>query len=187
MTRIVRAGDVIGMPVVTLDEATIVGEVRDVLFDPGEARVAGFTLRGRGLLSPPLLGLLPGADVRALGQDAVMIESESAVIRDKQRIREHVPKKREAPGSEVVTDDGEPVGTVSDIVLEIGDDGMTVVGYCIERDDGRELIVPTLEAPREWSDVIVVPPGIEERAAEGLVGFSLLLERSREMRSGAGL
>lgn len=175
------------MPVVTLDSATIVGELRDVLFDPVEARVAGFTLRGRGLLSSPMLGLLPAGDVRAFGQDAVMIERDDAVIRDKGLIREQVGEKHEAPGSEVVTDDGEPVGTVTDIVLEIGEGSLVVVGYCIERDDGREVIVPAPAGPREWTDVIVVPAGIERQAVEGLVGFSVLLERSREAASGAGL
>ncbi len=64
MTRLVRATELMGLPVVTLDTAAAVGEVRDVLFDPAAfASCGAFTVRGRGLLSPPLLGLLPTGSV----------------------------------------------------------------------------------------------------------------------------
>ena len=83
MTRLVRATEVIGLPVVTLDTAAAVGEVRDVLFDPARSRVVAFTVRGRGLLSPPLLGLLPGAAVAAIGPDAVMIATADALVHER--------------------------------------------------------------------------------------------------------
>jgi uncharacterized protein YrrD len=175
-----RASDLIGMPVVTLDEARIIGEVRDVLFDPRESRIAGLTVRGRGLLSSPLLGFLAAESIHSAGNDAVMVADESVLVRDKKQISERIADQREAPGSEVVTEDDIELGVVGDIVLEAVGDQLQVVGYCIEREDGRELIVRTPEGQTEWSDQIVVPAGTERQATEGLVGFSHELQRARE-------
>jgi uncharacterized protein YrrD len=185
VSRIARAGDMIGMPVVALDTGRILGEVRDVVFDPQRSFV-GFTLRGRGLLSSPLIGFLPDTGIGAAGPDAVMVESEGALIRDRGEINRLIADHREAPGSDVVTRSGTPLGKVNDVVLEIGSAGIAVVGYCVARDDGREMIVPVLEGP-EWDEAMVVPDGAETRSAEGLVGFSRILERLRESRSGVGL
>lgn len=187
MTRIVRAGDLIGMPVVTLDEGRIVGEVRDVLFDPRQSTFVGFTLRGRGLLSSPLIGYMPGPAIGSIGRDAVMLESESLLERGRDAIRRQIADHREVPGSEVVTESGAELGSISDIVLEIGPADVVVVGYCVERSDGRELIVPAPDTTIDWDEALVVPDGVETQSAEGLVGFSEILEQLRQSRSGIGL
>ena len=179
MTRIVRAGDLIGMPVITLDEARTIGEVRDVLFDPAESAFVGFTVRGRGLLSPPMIGLLPAAAIASTGQDAVMISSAEDIVRERDAIREQISERREVPGNDVVTESGEPLGTVSDVVLELGEGAAGVVGYCVTLDNGRELVVPAPENAPDWADAIVVPDEIVRQATEGLIGFSRLLEQSR--------
>lgn len=179
MTRVVRAGDLIGMPVITLDEAVTLGEVRDVLFDPLESAFVGFTVRGRGLLSPPLIGYLPADAIAATGEDAVMIETDSRLVREHDQIEQQMAGRQEAPGNEIVTEGGQSLGTVSDVVLEIGPDSANVVGYCLTRENGRELIVPAPAAPLEWSATIVVPDGIERRSAEGIAGFSRLLQSWR--------
>lgn len=184
MSRLVRASDLIGMPVMALDEARIIGEVRDVLFDPRQARVVGLTLRGKGLLSSPMLGLLPAEAIRAAGNDAVMVESESVLLRNDEEVSKRLPERHEAPGTHVVTEDGVEVGVVSDVVLEVIDDRIEVVGYCIERDQGRELIIPAPDGPGEWTEQVVLPRGSEQRSTEGLVGFSAELERMRRDRSG---
>ncbi|CAN5642082.1 PRC-barrel domain-containing protein [soil metagenome] len=188
MTRIVRAGDLIGMPVVTLDKGRIVGEVRDVLFDPRQSTFVGFTLRGRGLLSSPLIGYMPGPAISSIGRDAVMLESESLIERGRDAIRQQIADHREVPGSEVVTESGAELGSINDIVLEIGlADVVVVVGYCVERSDGRELILPAPDTKIDWDEALVLPDGFETRSAEGLVGFSRVLEQARESRSGVGL
>jgi uncharacterized protein YrrD len=180
-----RASDLIGMPVVTLDEARIIGEVRDVLFDPRESRIAGLTVRGRGLLSPPLLGFLAVESIHSAGNDAVMVPDEAAMVRDKKQINERIADQREAPGSMVATEDGVELGVVGDFVLEADGSQLRVVGYCIEREEGRELIVPAPEGQPEWSDEIVLPSGTEKQATEGLVGFSRELERARQRGAAA--
>ena len=188
MTRLVRAAELIGTPVATLDAGTFVAEVRDVLFDPQRWRFLGFTLRGRGLLSPPLIGLLRAAGVRAVGRDAVMIGSEAVLLRDDEDIRGALGEHEDAVGQEVVTDRGVTLGRIADLVLEADGGKVLVVGYAVRRPDGHEMVVPLLpDAGPNWGAAMVVPASTEQLSSGGLVGLREALERTRATRSGVGL
>jgi uncharacterized protein YrrD len=179
VSRISRAAEIIGLPVVTLDKATAIGEVRDVLFDPGRARVIGFTLRGRGLLSSPLLGILPAEWVQAMGRDAIMVKSETSVIRDREGMASALGEQQEVIGKEVVTETGASLGEVSDVVLEVERNTATVVGYEIDHSGGQRLIVPVDGGVPISGDALVVPADADQRAATGLAGFREARERDQ--------
>jgi sporulation protein YlmC with PRC-barrel domain len=180
VSRVARASELIGQPVVTLDGATTIGEVRDVLFDPERSRVVGFTLRGRGLLSSPLMGILPGDWVRSIGRDAIMIESEDSVVRDRDGMQAAVGDQQEIIGKEVVTDAGKSLGTVSDIVLEVEGPAAHVVGYELDRSGGQQWIVPISGAVPVSGEALVLPADAERDAVSGLSIFRESLDRGRE-------
>ena len=48
MTALVRAGDLVGRPVVTINGGDDIAEVKDVVYDPEARRLVGFTLNKRG-------------------------------------------------------------------------------------------------------------------------------------------
>jgi uncharacterized protein YrrD len=180
MTRVVRAAELIGRQVVTLDTATVVGELRDVLFDPQRSRIVGFTLRGRGLLSSPLIGILPGDWIQSIGRDAVMIQSETSIVRDRDGMQAAVGDQEEIVGKEVVTDSGASLGKVSDVVIEIDGPSARVVGLELDRPGGHQLIVPVIGAVPLSGDALVLPGEAEREAVVGLSGFREKLERHRE-------
>ncbi|MEY7977726.1 PRC-barrel domain-containing protein [Streptomyces pilosus] len=113
------------LPVVTLG-GDAVAHVKDTVFDPSAGRIASFTLTGRTLLSGPLPRDLPWPAVHCLGRDAVMVRDAgalcdlplSAVRRDTARGR--------LLGAQVLTDEGETVGTVLDVLVEGGTSGRLV-------------------------------------------------------------
>lgn len=178
--RFVRGAELIGLPVAVLDGARFVGEVRDVLFDPLRWRFLGFTLRGRGLISPAMLGVLPAPGIWALGRDAVMIGSEDIVLTEREDIDSALGEHEDAVGHEVVTDAGQSLGRISDVILETDGRSMAIVGYAIAQDRGHELIVPLLpDAGPNWGAAMVVPTSVKGFAAEGLSGFRQSLERTR--------
>lgn len=185
MTRLARAADLIGRPVVGLDTAAVVGEIKDVLIDPARSLVIGFTLRGRGLLSPALLGMLPAEEVRSLGRDAVMIESEAVLLRQREGMESMVGDQDEVIGKKVVSDTGQPLGTVADVVLEVDGAKAVVVGYEIEGSDGQRLLVPVPGTVPLSAGALVVPAGAEENVAGGLSSFREALERARRPASEA--
>lgn len=178
--RFVRGAELIGLPVAALDEGRFVGEVRDVLFDPLRWRFLGFTLRGRGLISPAMLGVLPAPGIWALGRDAVMIGSEDVVLRDQEDVASALGEHEDAVGHEVVTDAGSALGRIKDIILETDGRSTSIVGCSVARDDGHEMIVPVLpDAGPNWGEALVVTADATSLAAEGLNGFRQSLERTR--------
>ena len=179
MTRLVRATELMGLPVVTLDTAAAVGEVRDVLFDPERSRVVAFTVRGRGLLSPPLIGLLQTGSVRSIGRDAVMIGTADALVRHREGMTTALDDQIEVIGKEVVTDGGGTLGNVIDVVLEVDGGDAIVVGCEIERAGDTRVILPLPSGIPVSSDALVVPASTEPLAANGLGGFREVLARAR--------
>ena len=50
MTHVMRAGDLIGLPVVSIAAGEDVAEISDVVYDSSHHRILGFTLNKRGAL-----------------------------------------------------------------------------------------------------------------------------------------
>jgi uncharacterized protein YrrD len=186
MSRLARAGELIGMPIVALDSAMAIGEVKDVLVDPARSLVIGFTVRGQGLLSAPLLGMLPRENVHAIGRDALMIAAPDAMVTEREGMSAAVDDQQEVLGKEVITQGGSSVGTVGDVILEIEGAGADVVGYEVSRPDGHTVIVPAPHSVAVSGEALLVPDEAEQQAANGLVGFRDVLDRARMTHSGAG-
>jgi len=182
VTRLIRATELMGLPVVTLDTAAAIGEVRDVLFDPARSRVVALTVRGRGLLSPPLLGLVPSGSVSSIGRDAVMIASADSLVRQRDGMSSAVDDQIEVLGKEVVTDGGGTLGSVVDVVLEVDHGAATVVGAELERSGESRVIVPLPQSVPVSSEALIVPVSAEPLAANGLGGFREVLARWRSER-----
>jgi sporulation protein YlmC with PRC-barrel domain len=77
MTLLVRARDLIGRPVVTLD-GDDVGQIRDIVYAESTGSVVGFTLAGRTMLSGPMRETLPWKHIHSVGRHAVASWRESA-------------------------------------------------------------------------------------------------------------
>jgi uncharacterized protein YrrD len=171
-----------GLPVVTLDTAAAAGEVRDVLFDPARSRVVAFTVRGRGLLSPPLIGLLPTSAVRAIGRDALLIPTDAVLVREREGMAAALDDQVEVLGKEVVTDQGGTLGNVVDVVLEVEAGDAIVVGCEIQQGDHR-VILPLPAGTPLSADALMVPAAAEPYAANGLAGFRDVLSRARKVHA----
>lgn len=72
MSYVMRASELMGLPVVSILDGEDVAEVRDVVYDSQAHRLLGFTLNKRGLFSGRLKDVLPANAVSAIGADAVM-------------------------------------------------------------------------------------------------------------------
>ena len=60
MTKLLRGKDVSGFPVVDVSTGDDVAEVRDLIFDPSQGLVTGFTLGKRGLFGGRRREAAPG-------------------------------------------------------------------------------------------------------------------------------
>jgi len=189
---LMRAREITGRPVVTLDTAEDVAEVRDVVFSHATASVVGFTLNKRGFLGSPLKELLPWSRVTALGRDALMIETGAALgAVDRAMEDAAAGGDRDVVGASVMTDGGTRLGTVEDVIVQVADDA-TVVGFEVhgpevERDRGSAtLLIPVDDTLAVSGETLMVPAAAQDFVHDDLSGFGSAVQEFRaRLREGA--
>jgi sporulation protein YlmC with PRC-barrel domain len=187
MTLLVRASELIGTPVVTLDGDDI-GEVKDVVLGLERTALVGFTLRGRGRLSGPLRSSLPWTAVHAVGRDAVMVEDGSAVGESTTVLRDD-DEPTDLLHIDVISDDGRQLGTVVDVVVAAGHPA-EVVGFEVEEGQGmarpgQRVLVPVDEMVSASAEALMVPADALRYARDDLTGFGAGYDELRRNRAGA--
>lgn len=184
MSLVMRAGEITGRPVVTLDTAEDIAEVKDVVFSHSNGFLVGFTLNRRGWLGGPLKQVLPWSHVHALGPDAVMVAS---------RDRLTAPEAdaftggdaEDVVGGRVITDDGRELGTVTDLVLEVDASEARVVGYEIggptvaQGPGSDQRYIPLPETFAVSSDALIVPASVTNFIRDDLSGFGSAVDDFR--------
>jgi uncharacterized protein YrrD len=186
MTLLLRATDVIGLPVVTIDRGEDIAEIKDVVYGTAEAELLGFTLNRRGFLGRPLASVLPWANVSALGRDAVMIESADALALSSDAFATTVEASsdRSVLGDDVLTDTGVRLGKVTDVIL-LCEGVPEVVGYEVQAGEamgaraGRRVLVPLPETLAVSGEALMVPAAVEQFVADDVAGFGGAIEAFR--------
>ena len=187
-----RAHEITGRPVVTLDGAEAIAEVKDVVISHASAAVVGFTLNKRGFLGSPLKEVLPWSNLRALGRDAVIVNDPSALTSSDPRIDEAVAegRDRDVIGATVMTDAGTALGTVVDVIVEVGEKaaivGFEVHGPEVERDrPAATLLIPVDDTIAVSGSTLMVPAETEQFVRDDLSGFGSAVEDFRARLKGA--
>jgi uncharacterized protein YrrD len=181
-----RAREIGGRPVVTLDTAEDVAEVKDVVFSYATASVVGFTLNKRGFLRSPMKAQLPWSRVAALGRNAVMVESRAALGAGDEAMTEAAGSgDRDVIGATVMTDGGTSLGTVEDVIVQVGEGVPSVVGFevhgpAVERDRrAATLLIPQHDTLALSGETLMVPAAAEEFVRDDLSGFGSAVEEFR--------
>ncbi|MDQ5825692.1 MAG: PRC-barrel domain-containing protein [Chloroflexota bacterium] len=120
-----------GRAVVSLEDASKIGEVQDLMIEPGTRRIISLKVK-TGMFSSARL--VPATDVKNVGADAVTISAHAASTADQQGHANGSTEGTQALvkltgilGNKVVTDAGTFVGELHDILLEWVD--LTITGY----------------------------------------------------------
>ena len=177
--RLVRASDVSGLPVVSIDSGEDVAEIRDVVFNGHSHRLVGFTLNKRGWFRGRLKERLEAEHVHAIGPDAVMVANAehltapdtapSALTGDEQT--------NEILGNRALSADGNELGTVTGVVLSTATNPQAV-GYEIENDDGS-VFVPISAELALSDDNLLLPASATDFIVNDLTGFGAAVQRFR--------
>ncbi len=167
-----RAGDLTGLPVVSIRSGEDVAEVRDVIYDSELHRLIGFTLNRRGLFSGRMKGVLPSASLAAIGVDAIMIESEDAITESTdQKALEDPGSATSVIGNRVLSADGNDLGEVIGVIITSGPTP-AAVGYEIAPvDNGDSVFVPISEQLALSGDNVLLPVGATDFIRHDLAGF----------------
>lgn len=179
---LLRARPMSGRPVVTV-AGEDVAQVRDVVYDVAEGSVTGFTLAKRGMFGGPMKKVvLPFANVRGLGPDAVVIDDDEALTPP-----DGLPSRvddREILGARVITDDGREVGTVHDLIVRVVGGVADIVGYEMTPSEAfagssDHILLPLPDTLSATGDNLVVPATATEYVANDLAGFAGAVDQFR--------
>ena len=170
MTKLLRGKDVSGFPVVDVSTGDDVAEVRDLIFDPSQGLVTGFTLGKRGLFGGRRREVLPAEAISSIGTHAVMVESVDAITDPADaphEVASSVERSADVSNDMVVTESGRELGRVRDVVLS-GGGRPRVVGFEIGGGDAGDGFVPIGTHTAVSASALIVPDGVEHRVRSDL-------------------
>jgi uncharacterized protein YrrD len=159
-----KASELRGRAIVSLDQAEKIGAVDDLLLDFGTNEVREFTVR------PGLLGgtkYIRAQSIRNVGPDAITIPDRS-VLEDQGLRASDSPQLASLSGllgSKVVSEQGALLGTLGDVVLDSS--GLRVAcfemsGNLWDKLTGSEKTFNAMPGIRMGSQLVVVPDAIAQ-------------------------
>lgn len=115
-----KGRQLLGLPVIAVDSGEVLGQVEELLLDAEHRKLAALVVREGSWLKSPQIIRWP--DVLSVGRDAVTVADQSVLeagSREKAagEFLEHSVQKY--TGLRVVTADGNDVGTLEDVVVEL--------------------------------------------------------------------
>ena len=182
---LLRATEISGLPVVSVADGEAVADVKDVVYDPDQGSLVGFTLNKRGFLKGPMKAVVPISSVVAIGRDAVMVADAGACEEKGSGVAAEVSAGAvgNVVGNDVLTDGGRRLGKVTDIVVAA--DSGDVLGYELEGDErlqahaGKRLFLPIPDTIAVSGTTLLVPASAEPFIRDDLSGFGAAVDEFR--------
>jgi uncharacterized protein YrrD len=154
-----RAGkDVVGLPLITRDNGTKVGKVRDLILNQGSTQVLGVLVEERGLVGSARV--IPWSSVQTLGLDAVIIDDEASVKKASElpEIEEVLEEGFVLRGRDLQTTKGLKLGKIDDAYF---DPNMgTVHGFGVSAGRDKQFL-PVTPSFQPGKDVVFIDPSAE--------------------------
>ena len=122
--------DIVGKPIITINDGRIMGNVKDVLLTTDLSALAGIYLGREGIIRRKTL-LIPSRDVVVFGIDAILVTNAEVVTDNKQIVAaDEWVRLNKLQGREIDTPGGTRVGTIGDVVL---DEEGGIMGFMLSR------------------------------------------------------
>jgi uncharacterized protein YrrD len=173
--KILKATDVVGLPVITIDSGAEIDHVSDVLYDLVNNKVTALLIdRGGWFSEAKVIDL---SDIHSIGHDVVLVPTDGVVKKAgdfKENHLAQVAKDRDyLRKTRMVTEEGEEIGKVTDVffTLPYGDVTHFEVSEGLLEDamEGRK-IVPVANIITVGEDATIVRTGVEEDVDNQITG-----------------
>lgn len=177
--------ELIGKPVISLDNGERLGEIHDVVYSPREGKLIGFTIpRGGGLFSRGDTLWLSADSIYALGEDAVTIQS-ADVFQAYQDSADEVAEQagESVLGKRLMTDDGKFLGAIDDVLIER--ESRRVVAYEVSGGIVQDMMKGQTDVPVDHiisigKDVVIVPAFVRDHIAQASGGLAAVASSAQE-------
>lgn len=179
--NLMRASEVRGLPVVTIDGGEDAAEIKDVVYDASQHHLIGFTLNKRGWFRGSLKSTLAVENVQGIGADAVMVPGEDCMDERGESVTPLADAKAniDVMGDDVLSSAGKVIGKVVDVIIETGAQPRAV-GYEVDTDSGS-VFIPSSVQMSISGDNLVVPAEAEAFTRNDLVGFGASVQSFRQL------
>jgi len=115
----IKAKDIIGLKVMTLDEGKFVDRVKDIIYDADKNKVVALLIDDKGLFKDAKVILIE--DIKSIGKDDVVIQS-AELLKNASEVEKSVANIARSnnylTATKIVTTDGSELGSVSDIFFD---------------------------------------------------------------------
>ena len=115
-----KAKTLLGLSVITRTDGKNLGTVRDLIFSDNSQKLLALLISGPELFHLIDATCVPWNQVREIGTDALMVDSDESLIKvhSDALIAESFDAKQTVDGKQVTSDQGENLGRVSDLYLD---------------------------------------------------------------------
>ena len=175
----------IGMSVISLADGEIQGQIHDVIYNPLQGRLVGFTVtRGGGFLSRGETFYLAADNVRAVGEDAVTVESARALSAVEGSVSDAAEDAGQPVlGKRLMTEGGKFLGNIDDVLIDR--QSRRVVAYEVSGGLWHDMMKGQTDIPVEHitsigHDVVIVPEFVEAQVEETTGGLVAAAEAAQE-------
>lgn len=157
--------DFLGLEVVSLEDASVIGEVDGLIVDETIAAVVGLII-DMGIHEAKVVAY---SDLLSVGDDAVMVES-SAVVRAislHAALREVAERDVEVCDAYAITDKGDVVGAIGDYFVDPATGAIKGVEVIVEEEDEQVklFVASASDIVRIGTELVMVRAGFQSRAA----------------------
>ncbi|MGB7415174.1 MAG: PRC-barrel domain-containing protein [Thermosynechococcaceae cyanobacterium] len=179
-----KGSDIIGRPVFTYDTGKrLDSRIEDLIFDQNSNQLLGFLVDEKGWFRDAQV--LPLENIHAIGPDAVIVSSSTAILNAKESTPMQTVLKHALvlKGSRIMTTDGRSLGTMVDLYFD--EQTGAIEGYeasgglFADAYSGRSFI----PAPRTLNigqDAAFVPPETAEMMAEQVGGIKAAVQTANQ-------
>ncbi|WP_129597673.1 PRC-barrel domain-containing protein [Anaerophilus nitritogenes] len=112
-----RGSECIGLPVLCLDERCRITTVKDILYCTENFKVFSFLIKEGGYFYEPKMIFFK--DILEIHENSIKIQNQKSVHTIKRKI-EKVNSIQSIIGLEIITIDGNTIGMVQDVLIEVG-------------------------------------------------------------------
>jgi len=157
----VRASDLLGLPVVDLVQAEKLGKVEEIVVDPDARRLCAFVIKDGRIRRRNRA--LPAQRVYAIGPEALTLETVTGAP-DEADVAA-LPTLGELAGRKVLSRHGKLLGSVSDILID--EDSGQIIGYALDVPHAQSGVSILNKGTKLWPDYIRGEMTREERWRSG--------------------
>lgn len=109
--------DIIGKPIISVDNGIKLGNVKDVYFDQTLEKMAGIFLRSEGLFKRKT-HFIDAQNIVLLGQDAILVNRSDVIqVSENSEVHQEWVRRERVIGRTIKTSGGTLIGTIGDVYL----------------------------------------------------------------------